>query len=210
MVMYLSVFQIIHSGKRSLAAVMIVITAIIGIFMPSLFAFEPRMPCVINKKYSFSYVYVSYVHSSLFLIMVTVVPDIVFFVANIAILLRVRRLRNDVTSAGSQRSENKSQDRVTHTAVTLSLTHLVLTLPQIVRVVMKKWHLLEKFSDTMDTIVKILLLSNYGINILIYMTTSQVFLKELCNIFSFKTFQKPERANTNNQSVTQLTSIKSS
>lgn len=203
-------FQMIYSGKRSLAAVLIVIVGIIAAFMPTLFTLGTQIPCVLNKKISFSYIYVLHVHSLLLIILVTAIPDIVFFFGNIAILWRVRKYRSEVIARGNQTREERLQGRVTRTAITLSLTHLILTLPGIMYVKITKSQVKSDSIDILGFIFTVMTLANYGINIIIYLTTSEIFVKELYSVFSCKHFTigMETVSQTNNTNISQVSNTR--
>lgn len=146
-------------------------------FFPALLSFEPQYECVVsNNKHYFTYAL--YILPMLTIVLVTAIPDAIFFMANIAIMIRVQRMRNDVTSTGSQ-TDTLSQGRITRTAVTLSLTHLLLTLPGIINTFVAKRQVTNVFYSIGDVLLFSLGAANFGINILIYLITSHIFRQEL-------------------------------
>lgn len=114
-------------------------------------------------------------------VLITAVPDIVFFFGNIAILVKVQKHRDDVNSGESQSSDDKSQGRVTRTAVVLSSLHLILTLPSVIYYIKPR----QIDGTAVGLAAEIILgasLFNYGLNILVYTGTSQTFRKELYSL----------------------------
>lgn len=165
-----------YTKKRSVLAIVIILTIITALLMPALFAFKSSTDCVVSNN-RFSLTYAIYISPILVLLVANVIPDVVFFFGNIVIIIRVHRLRNEITGR-NQTSDATSQGRVTRTSVTLSLTHLLLTLP----LILHSYILQRQIGSHSDTAKKVLLslsTANFGGNILIYLATSQVFRQEL-------------------------------
>lgn len=161
----------------------VMIVALMGItafYLPTLFAFSSSNYCAIYNQ-NFAKMYGLYILPTIITVLLTGIPDIIFFVGNIAILIQVRKHQNDVTSRGRQTSDDTALIRVTRTAVTLSLVHLILTLPIIINTNVSQMQLKNQY-NVLDMGLWCLALSNYGINILIYITTSQVFRQELVKL----------------------------
>lgn len=174
--------QSFYSRKRSIILIIIVNVGIIAAFFPSLFAFKSQAECDYNNNYSFSRNYITFVLPTMIIILMTGIPDIVFFVGNIAIMLRVWRYRRAVNSADSQTSEDKSLVRVTRTAVTLSSLHLILTLPSVIYFI--KPRQIEAGGGISAEFILSAGIFNFATNILVYIVTSQTFRSELYTLLT--------------------------
>lgn len=181
-----------HSRKRSIFVVLIVMTCIIAAFLPVLFAYKSYSNCYFTDN-KLVRSYTLYVFPTLTVIILSAVPDVILFVGNIAIMIQVRRHRREVTSIGSQTSDNTSQSRVTRTAVTLALMHLILTLPSTLSAIITQRQKAGNFKSTMETVFTCLFFLNNAANIFIYLMTSEVFRQEMLKAFHILIPKKPSQ-----------------
>lgn len=175
-------FQMIISKRKSMIALGTIFTIIVAVYLPTLFALpsSSEMDCYPHNN-KFANVYIFYVWPVILTVVITAFPDVIFLVGNIAIIIHVQKHRLEVTSGGGQTTSSTSQGRVTRTAVTLSLTHLILTLPLLLYDNITEY--MDNEVDIIHLVLSFIALANYGINIVIYIVTSQVFRQELIKLF---------------------------
>jgi hypothetical protein len=108
------------------------------------------------------------------------IPGFVFIIGNIAIILRLRKYHNEITGESSGTTAHKSQMRLTITAISLSMMHLVLTLPAVlINFVVDTLHFKQTNGTILQYSLSLMVQSNYAFNILVYFATSKLFRKEL-------------------------------